>query len=73
MNKPKAVRDAQVRGESDKLSAMGRKGASHRIQLLDARKADDQAKINERVAEIARTETVVDGNVLPPEPPPTEH
>lgn len=69
MDKPKQVKDAQLRADHEALSAMGRKGAESRKLNEDLRKARREEDLRERMAELARTESVEDGEVLPPKPP----
>ncbi|HUY62200.1 MAG TPA: hypothetical protein VMV50_00165 [Candidatus Paceibacterota bacterium] len=71
--KPKIVRDAQLRGDSEALSNMGRKGVSRKIQLEDLKKAGEQAERERLEAEQAKLySTNKEGDVLPPESPSTE-
>lgn len=59
---------ARIEGNTKKLSAMGKKGVSHKMQLEDLRTAlnkEDEAK---RVAEEAKLFSISqDGDILPPE------
>ncbi len=68
LEKPKAVRDAKLRGDTDALSRMGREGAKRRILNEDLRNTRRKEILEERAAELLKTESVVDGDVLPPEP-----
>lgn len=67
--KPEGVRRAQLSGNTEALSAMGRKGAARRAELKKTRFQEHLAdELPERLAELAQTEGSKDGDVLPPEP-----
>ena len=66
IEKPKAVRKAQLEDNHDALSRMGKKGASRRVQLEDLRTAEKR-RVAANQAEFYKLSP--DGDVLPPDPP----
>ena len=67
MEKPEKVRRAQLAGDSEALSRMGRTGGRHADILNKLHKKDRQGIAEEIVREQAKLYTISpDGDVLPP-------
>ena len=69
---PVAVRNAQIRGDREALSSMGRKGAEHGAarRQLDAKIEDSNDKARRKDAELLEEREgriSPEGDVLPPE------
>ena len=72
--KPREVQDARKRGDHDALSAMGTKGGINAGLLRKDRKMQEEAMLDERIAELERVAHIDEnGDVLPPLPPDQMH